>query len=757
MLPPSPLLHALAIPFALASADLAQARTDAAVDAFPTERVAPARMFVRDHDPRDLRLGADSSRHERLLQHVREHAASFGLSELGPVTLRAEVRVSLSRPDLEIVLVRGEVDGVPLLVPVARALVDVAAGGRVARLTGERPWPAMSPTRRVELSAADAVARLTTVDWPGMRGAKANTAELVAVAWRGETRVVWRIDPPIDLPHATNPVYWVDAQTGDIALEQERVKMAKVRAFEHNPVASPVADNYDLLHHDGGDTLVGPYFRAISVVPGGEDHTAIADDNGDFLYPEPDVTVPEDNIQPDDPFAEVQMYYHVEKFHEWLVAQGFPGLLCHVSGDGATLVANYRQIQGSSWQPFDNAFYGGDCDATMVFGQGSEVDFAYDGDVVAHEYGHGVVEKQAPNGLGGAKLREDARIEDAGAINEAVADFFSAVFHGDSAMADYVSQYWSVLDSDSMRELDNTHRCPHDMVGEVHLDSTPVSGMMWEAHQAIGDDLATVILDSLTMVSSDADVEEFAAAVVAVGDTVLDATGASTLRSIVEARGLLACHRVAPWNEQRRPLYVRASAGVYTPYAPPPVQLELDVPANQKTLTLTFTALHGINSVQGVPGGDVKAGVVVKRGSPMAFKYAGNGPYTVDAGTDEDYLNLASGEVSIAVEGGEKLYLAFVNTGSDRMRLEDLKATFSEVGGDDDDAGDDDDDDDDGDTGTGTGTGGGDDDDDDDDTAGGDDDGDDGCGCASASGSSPVWAWLGLGLAVGLRRRRRVR
>ena len=744
-------LRCLVVPFVLLSPMLAQATTGLIADTFPTERVVSASTFSRIQPAGDLLLGTDGQKYERLLQHIRTHAAEFGVEPLAGLRLRADVHSSLSRPDVEIVLVRGEVDGVPLLYPIARALVDTANQGRVAMLVADRPWPALSNARKPALDRPAAVAKLEASGLAGSRGASLRGeagSELVAVPWRGATRLVWRIDPPIDLPAATNPVFWVDAVTGDVALEQDRVKMAKARAFEHNPVISPVAQDYELLHHDGGNTLIGPYFRAISTVPGGEDHAALADDNGDFLFPEPDVTVPADNVQPDDPFAEVQMYYHVEKFHDWLVAQGFPGLECHTSDQLATLVANYRQIQGSTWQPFDNAFYGGDCDATMVFGQGSEVDFAYDGDVVAHEYGHGVVEKQAPNGLGGAQLREDGRIEDAGAINEAVADFFSAVFHGNSAMAEYVSQYWSVLDSDAMRELDNTMTCPNDMVGEVHLDSVPISGMMWEAHQAIGDDLATVVLDSLTMVSSDSDVEGFAQAIVSVGDVVLEAADAGTLRGIVEARGLLSCLRVAPWNEERRPLYVRASEGVYMPYAPPPVQLELPVPVGQRTLTLTFRALHGVNSVQGVEGGDVKAGVVVKRGSPMVFKYAGNGPYTVDAGTDEEYLNLKN-TVNISVDGGETLYLAFVNTGSDRMRLEELRATFSQVGGDDDDddaAGDDDD------AGSATGTEGGDDDDDDDDDEADGESG--GCGCG-VSTRSRVIGWLGLGLPWALRRRRR--
>jgi hypothetical protein len=609
------------------------------------------------------------------------------------------------------------------------------------------------------LGADDATGALRLSRLPGSAGA--SPARLVLAAHGTSSRLAWRIDPPLDRGAVTNPVFLVDAHDGEIWIERERVKTADVRAFEHNPVASPEAANFALIELDPGATeLRGPLFLAKSAVPSGHEHAAIADANGDFLFPEPDVTNPADNVQPDDPFAEVQMYFHAERFHAWLVEHGFPGLECHSDGETATLIANEREIGSdpADWQPFDNAYYSGDCDATMVFGQGTDVDFAYDGDVVAHEYGHGVVSKMTTNGLGGVRLRDDGRLTDAGGLNEAVADFLSATFHGDPRMGEYVSEYWSVLGGGELRNLDNDYRCPHDMVGEVHLDAVPVGGMLWEMYGVLGEALVPVVLDSLSMLPRDASVEEFAAALSAVASVALSNADAQQISDIAAARGMDDCLRVAPLEPERRPLFVRATGSSYLPFAPPPLQFELEAPADADTLRLTFEASYGVTSVT-IADGDVIPGVVVKRGSRIEFVYSGQEPIEVEMGTQEFYLDL-DGSVDIPAAEGEVLYLAFVNTGEDRLRLDDIEAEWI-LGGDGDGDGDGDDDATQGESDGGeegeAGTGGG--------ESTGDEGSDDpgaqsesGCACAASSrerGSlGLLWPLLLVPLRPGRRRHR---
>ena len=68
------------------------------------------------------------------------------------------------------------------------------------------------------------------------------------------------------------------------------------------------------------------------------------------------------------------------------------------------------------YTPLNNAYWTNECDpaegATMIFGQGSEVDFGYDGEVVFHELGHGMVSLLTPNGLGKRTERPDALLAD---------------------------------------------------------------------------------------------------------------------------------------------------------------------------------------------------------------------------------------------------------------------------------------------------------------------------------------------------------
>src|SRR5262249_8253367 len=147
----------------------------------------------------------------------------------------------------------------------------------------------------------------------------------------------------------------------------------------------------------------------------------------------------------------------------------------------ATMLANYRGIDPVGdlpYDPLDNAYFTDQCDGTlgptMIFGQGSEVDFAYDADVIYHELGHGIVAMLAPLGLTQLSLRPDGVTTDAGAINEALADYVSVMITEDPVLAEYVGRFWSALDFPYIRNAENDFRCPDDIVGEPHGDGEPL-------------------------------------------------------------------------------------------------------------------------------------------------------------------------------------------------------------------------------------------------------------------------------------------
>jgi hypothetical protein len=136
-----------------------------------------------------------------------------------------------------------------------------------------------------------------------------------------------------------------------------------------------------------------------------------SDENGDFYVPLPDILKPEDNADGDDLYAEVSMYFHAERFVDQMKREGVDKFKCDVS----TMLANYRTPTLSPsypdlpYTPLNNAYWTNTCEptkgVTMIFGQGHEVDFGYDGEVVYHELGHGMVSLLTPDGLGAARSR----------------------------------------------------------------------------------------------------------------------------------------------------------------------------------------------------------------------------------------------------------------------------------------------------------------------------------------------------------------
>ena len=106
-------------------------------------------------------------------------------------------------------------------------------------------------------------------------------------------------------------------------------------------------------------------------------------------------------------------------------------------------MANFRDLEPdglSPYSPLDNAYWTGECDPedgpTMLFGQGTDVDFAYDGDVIYHELGHGMVAHLTPAGLNQPAMRDDGYLRDARALNEGFADYFAIMVTDDPYLAE---------------------------------------------------------------------------------------------------------------------------------------------------------------------------------------------------------------------------------------------------------------------------------------------------------------------------------
>ncbi|EGF82543.1 hypothetical protein BATDEDRAFT_23127 [Batrachochytrium dendrobatidis JAM81] len=112
----------------------------------------------------------------------------------------------------------------------------------------------------------------------------------------------------------------------------------------------------------------------------------------------------------------------------------------------------------------------------IAFGQTSVSDWALDDCIAFHELTHAFVHKYIPD-LPWVVWTSSGLKTDPGAMNEAWADYFSAIHCG-------ISNFKKSYTHHPIRDLDNSLTCA-DTVGEVHFDGMIFSGALWEVRQAI--------------------------------------------------------------------------------------------------------------------------------------------------------------------------------------------------------------------------------------------------------------------------------
>jgi MYXO-CTERM domain-containing protein len=436
-----------------------------------------------------------------------------------------------------------------------------------------------------------------------------------------------------------------------------------------------------------------------------------ADLEGDYFVPLPDVTIIADNKNPTDLYAELSMYWHAEQFFTALEARGVEGFPCELSN----MVANFHWLEPApaypdlGYGPFNNAYYTGTCEIedgpTMLFGQGSAVDFAFDGDVVYHELGHGIVQHLTPDGLRSFNQREEAVLRDARALNEAIADYHTLMITERPELAEYVGFYWPELEHGWIRNADNDAQCPRDMAGQEHNDSAPVTAALWAAHRRIGGEkMDAVVLGALPLLPGDSSIEQFAAALLEIATAERDA-GVWTqgdydqLERALAARNLIDCERVVddPINlDEPRFLYLRNNGNYVSPFWPGPVQYRQRIPAGSDNLLVSFEVSAKGNSAGQPVSHDVEPWLLVKRSSvsedaAIHFEYelAALGHADEESGDvdetwevfgdwDEIYTPTVLGEARRQVlirglEPGEVVHVSFVNSERETVVVRELE------------------------------------------------------------------------------------
>ncbi|MEM6294829.1 MAG: MYXO-CTERM sorting domain-containing protein [Myxococcota bacterium] len=495
--------------------------------------------------------------------------------------------------------------------------------------------------------------------------------------------VRWFVDTGVDPLTLAHPVVWVDDGSGSVHVGPDRTRRVEAQAYPRNPLLDAMPERFDLSTlADPPASLADDRFAAMQCGdPGAPAACALRpidpSEAGDFVFDAP--ASDEDHRAQDDPFAAASIFVHTDRWAAFAAEHGLPLPPCVQDGEVGQLVANYRGFTGDDVILVPNAGYTGDCSILTFYGQGREADWGYDADVVLHEMTHGTVDAQmgADRVLGVRRQRADGVVEDAGALNESVADFVAAVISGDPDHAEYVRAY----EGGTMRSAANDRRCPEALVGQLHFDAEPMTGALWEAHLELGDDLVTPIIDALLLLDEDATFEEASAAFEATVAAELGDDAAAVLRAALQRHNLLDCTRAADAEAFEGPLWLWppfGSGGRYEPMRPPALQLRFDVPEDANRLTVTYEVF--VTPQAGwEPVGDVH--VLVREGEPTAFSYAvgDDGRTLVDAAPDQHLPSVNDGRFELDVTPGAPVYVAFFNQGLHLTRVFDIEASYDAV------------------------------------------------------------------------------
>ncbi len=586
-----------------------------------------------------------------------------------------------------------------------------------------------------------------------------------------EPRPAWKVVLPRDLARVEVMLRYVDARTGRILSTENLVKTdRRANVFPQNPVRTPDTAEVTLAIPASSTQLDGPDLLGRSCIDRGncipvdfggttfnihmcdfEAH-AFADGSGDFLY-----TRPATDTEPEDEFAEVQIYHHATLIYAYFRGFGLTNLNAHPM----QVLANFRvpQLDASSicagttsdgpLYPFDNAAFvpeggllpGFPADDMLIFGQGTGADLSYEGDVIYHEMGHALA--SAVNTLGFVVPDELGLDTTPGGMSEGYADYFAGAYTEDPAIGEYSGPSLG-LDG-PIRDMDNADTCPRSLTGEVHADSLPWTGALWEIRasldaadrpafdQAVYDAFAT-ITETDVMLS-------VAAKTLAEIEAAMGADTRAAAEAIFAARGFDDCDdRVILFTGAAHPLlnlYGTDQIDAGTVPGPVQFQLVLDEDASEIQVDIGAWQAAGAGGIGG--GADPGVTLLIKAGDePIHWTWGATATHDADqSGAIALAANGAASSGSVEGSFPAGTYTVMLaNTGASAY-LQDVMLSYTPGSAGEPDAG----------AGDAPDAGG----------TGGDDDDSGGC-CDSGGGSGAPLGGIGLAaLVLGAVRRRRRR
>lgn len=387
------------------------------------------------------------------------------------------------------------------------------------------------------------------------------------------------------------------------------------------------ANAFNCVNKQGGDTFK-VNFGTIEV--SGRmcvvEKTSRAGRDGSYLHIKPGK-----DTDGSDAFAELMMYYHVTKMHDFFAEKlgvkhmnkplrAIANVQAYVDlfnrWFGIVNAAFVPKASGNLFKTFGVDLNKGQ-DA-LIFIQGDDVDTAYDASVIYHEYSHAVI-GAALSGNAYDKYGIDPT---PGALNEGLADYFSAS-HLD---APYIGRYLSKVTKP--RDLSRDLRCPEHIVGEVHNDGEIVGGATWALRTLLGTKIADqAILDAVLSFTKSTNFERGARAIL---DEVKKRAPAkyAAAEQLFKQRGLLGCTRVKAHSDfdltSSKKLAPRIPAGssLFANGTPAYLQRRVKLASTTKQVTIEWLS-RGASGLFGLSGSAPDLRVAVRAGSdPITWDHS---------------------------------------------------------------------------------------------------------------------------------------
>lgn len=426
-------------------------------------------------------------------------------------------------------------------------------------------------------------------------------------------------------------VSYVDAVSGSIlmvfdAVRQSEAKLHKAKVYKENPKSDSDLTEVELpnIINEGEHVnhTYGAYARVASCTEMGPygcnawEHFAVATEENGFL----DILPNPDGAVLDDGFAEINVYYTLDKQNTWFREEfGFDGQFGDLEseGQGAELADYLWVIVNMDYE--NGAFaggYGGGPDS-IILGAVYGKDLAYDNDVTVHEFTHAASSKVFSIGMGA--LDELGIDMSSGGVEEGNADYFAVSTFDNPILGEY---------SGVSRNADNDKKCPNDLIGESHFDGEIIAGTMWEIRESLGkrktDHLQYGTLSGHTVNNF----EDFGKGLIAQAewmakedsnlaeDLVLTLEDIDVIKRVVEERNLIGCERLVPLpSADEEPVLHYMPFGMTEEGMPSPVQYFLETDENTAKAELFISCF-----------GETNYDILVREAKPVSFEWSGGYP-----------------------------------------------------------------------------------------------------------------------------------